>query len=229
MIEEDARIGAGSVIEAHVVICKRARIGARVQVGPHCVLGGPPQDISFEGDDTWIEIGDDCRFFEGVTVHRSTSPGGPTRIGSKCFLMAYAHVAHDCHVGDDVVMANNAFLAGHVTIDDRANLGGYAGIQQFVRVGRQAMVGGTSTVRKDILPFSLADGRPALHYGPNRVGLKRSGLGPDRRRSIARAFVQMRTAAGRASLEPSTPELEHLVDWLAVPSKRGLSPFKKRS
>jgi UDP-N-acetylglucosamine acyltransferase len=224
VIEDQVSIGAGSVIGAHAVIHSHARIGARNRIHSHAVIADTPQDYAYSGEETWVEIGDDNIFREGVTVHRSTELDLPTRIGSKCFLMAYAHVAHGCQVSDAVILTNNAMLAGYVEVGAGAVIGGGAAIHQFCRVGTCAMVAGLAGVVKDILPYTMAWGLPALHYRLNSVGLRRAGVRGQRYRALEQAFRALR-AGSKLDIDEPTPELTLLQEWLSAPSKRGLAGF----
>jgi len=177
VVEADVEIGEGSRIAAHAVIKRYTRMGARNRVHEQAVIGGDPQDFKFKADTvSGIEIGDDNVFREAVTVHRGSRAGAQTRVGSGCFFMALAHVAHDCIVGDQVVMANAATLGGEVVVQDRAFLSGLVGVHQFCRVGRVAMIGGLAKVVQDVLPFCITDGNPARARGLNLVGLRRAGF-----------------------------------------------------
>lgn len=228
VIEDRVEIGAGSRIGAHVVIHSFVRIGRENRIHPHAVLGGEPQDVSFADRETWIETGDDNVFREYVTVHRATHENRPTKIGSHCYLMAYAHVGHDCELGDRVTLSNCATLGGHVQIGERAMLGGHVPVHQFVRVGAYAMVGGNTTVRKDVLPFSLVAGEPARHYRLNVIGLRRAGVTGERYRTLVAAFRALRRGRSLDGL-PDNDEIAFLRAWLAAPSKRGLTGFAGQS
>jgi UDP-N-acetylglucosamine acyltransferase len=224
VIEDQVSIGAGSVIGAHAVIHSHARIGARNRIHSHAVIADTPQDYGYSGEETWVEIGDDNIFREGVTIHRSTELDLPTRIGSKCFLMAYAHVAHGCQVSDAVILTNNAMLAGHVEVGAGAIIGGGAAIHQFCRVGTCAMVAGLAGVIKDILPYTMVWGLPALHYRLNAVGLRRAGVKGQRYRALEQAFRTLRVGS-KPDFDEPTAELKLLQKWLAADSKRGLAGF----
>ena len=163
VIEDRVVIGEGSVIGAHAVIHSHARIGARNRIHAHAVIADTPQDYAYAGEPTEVEIGDDNIIREGVTIHRSTELETPTRVGDHCFLMAYSHVAHGCQVGDRVILTNNVMLAGYVQVGDGAIIGGGTAVHQFCRVGPATMVAGMAGILKDILPFSMAKGAPALH------------------------------------------------------------------
>ncbi len=182
-------IGAGSVLRSHVVIPGNSRIGAGNRFFQFCSIGEVPQDKKYRGEETWLEIGDGNTFREGATVHRGTGNGGGlTRIGSRNLLMAYAHVAHDCVLGDDIVCANNVGLCGHVTIGDHAILGGYAGVNQFLRIGAHSMVGGLTHVVNDVPAFFIVSGQPATARGVNAIGMKRRGFSPADLELMKKAF-----------------------------------------
>jgi UDP-N-acetylglucosamine acyltransferase len=226
VIEDQVSIGAGTVIGPHAVIHHHARIGARNRIHAHAVIADTPQDFAYSGEETWVEIGDDNIIREGVTIHRSTSLGIPTRVGSQCFLMAYSHVAHGCQVSDGVILTNNVMLAGHVEVGAGAIIGGGTAIHQFCRIGASTMVAGVAGILKDILPFTMAKGAPALHYRLNTVGLKRAGVHGPRYRVLEQAFRALR-AGSELDLGEATPELKLLEEWLAAKSKRGLAGFTR--
>lgn len=206
VIEADTRIGEGCSIAAHALVKRYVRMGPGNRVAEHAVIGGEPQDYAFRPCESWVEIGAENLIREGVTIHRSSRPGGVTRIGNRNFLMAGAHVAHDCALGDGIVLVNGAGLTGHVTVGDRAFVSGYAGVHQFCRVGRLAMIGGLSKVVQDCLPFVITDGNPARARGLNLVGLRRAGFG---RESIAALKAAYRTLLRSAlPLERALAELE---------------------
>lgn len=223
IIEDEVSIGADTVIGAHAVIRNWVRIGERNRISPQAVIGEAGQDLSYDGGETWVEIGDDNVLREGVTVHRATRAERPTRIGSHCFFMAYSHVAHDCEVGDHVILTNQVCLGGHVTVGDYAILGGGTMVHQFVRVGAYAMVAGYLAVRKDVLPYSLVAGAPIKHYRLNTIGLRRRGIRGERYRALESAFRAVRS--GEPLPAADTPETAHLAQWLGQPSKRGRYGF----
>jgi UDP-N-acetylglucosamine acyltransferase len=182
-------LGKGVIIDSHCVIEGRTRIGDEAHIYPFVSIGLPPQDLKFAGEETETVIGSRTRIREFVTVHRGTTGGGGlTKIGDDCFLMAQAHVAHDCLIGDHVIMANAATLAGHVTVYDHANIGAYSGVHQFCRVGREAYIGGYSVVVKDALPFALTVGNHAKCYGLNKVGMRRRGYSKETIAALHHAF-----------------------------------------
>ncbi len=227
VIGDQVSIGPGTTIGPHVVIHSHARIGARNRIHAHAIIADIPQDLSFSGDETWVEIGDDNVIRESVTVHRATNTEQPTRIGSNCFLMTYSHVAHDCQMGDGVILTTYAGLAGCVEVGAGAIIGGGAAIHQFCRIGTCAMVAGHAGVVKDVLPYSMVWGLPALHYRLNAVGLKRAGVTGERYRALERVFRALR-AGSKPESDDTTPELQLLTSWLAADSKRGLTGFFRR-
>ena len=173
-VGDEVRLGARARLESHVVVDGRTEIGDETHVFPFASVGLEPQDLKYRGEPAETRIGKRNRIREFVTVHRGTEGGGMlTSIGDDCLIMAQAHVAHDSRVGDRVIMANAATLAGHVEVEDGANVGAYSGVHQFCRVGREAYVGGYSVVVKDALPFALTVGNHARCYGLNTVGMKR--------------------------------------------------------
>ena len=172
----EVSLGEGVRLDSHVAVDGRTSIGRGTHVFPFVSIGLAPQDLKYGGEETATEIGEENQIREFVTIHRGTAGGGGvTRLGNRNLLMAQAHVAHDCRVGNDVIMANAATLAGHVEIADRANVGAYSGVHQFCRVGREAFIGGYSVVVKDAPPFAIIQGNHAKCYGLNRVGMRRRG------------------------------------------------------
>ena len=224
VIEDHVVIRSGTEIGPHGVVHSFVKLGANNQLHAQVVLGGLPQDISFSGEETWVEIGDDNIIRENCTIHRSTNPQIPTRIGSNCFLMSYSHVAHDCQLGDEVVLTAYVGLSGHIEIGDKANLGGHVGTHQFIRIGTLSMIAGYTPVRKDVLPYCLLGGDPVRHYRLNSIGLRRAGIKGERYRKLEQAFRQLREGGQIESLNGS-PEIDHLRDWMSAPSKRGIYGF----
>lgn len=228
VIEEDVVLGDECEIAAHVVIKHHTRMGARNRVAEHAVIGGDPQDFKFRADClSTTEIGDDNWLREGVTVHRGSREGSATRIGNGCFLMAYSHVAHDCVVGNQVVMANTAGIAGEVVVHDRAFISAAVTVHQFCRVGRNAMVGLSSKVVQDALPFCITDGNPGRARGLNLVGLKRNGFTREDIAALKEAYrllyqrVPLEVAVARMA-EMGSPAVMELSAFIAG-SKRGFA------
>lgn len=176
IIGDEVVLEDGVRLESHCVIDGKTTIGADTHVFPFVSIGLASQDLKYHGEPSETKIGKRNNIREFVTIHRGTAGGGMiTKVGDDCLIMAQAHIAHDCIVGDGVIMANAATLAGHVVIEDRANIGAYSGVHQFCRVGREAYVGGYSVVVKDALPFALTVGNHASCYGLNVTGMKRKG------------------------------------------------------
>ncbi len=189
VVGEKVRLAESVRLESHVVVGGRTAIGHGTHVFPFASLGLAPQDLKYAGEDTAVEIGARNQIREFVTVHRGTSGGGGlTRIGDDNLLMAQSHVAHDCQLGSNIIMANAATLAGHVEIADRASIGAYSGVHQFCRVGFEAFVGGYSVVVKDAPPFAIIQGNHARCYGLNRIGVKRRGYSSATIKNLSHAF-----------------------------------------
>lgn len=182
-------LGNGVQLYSHVVIDGKTTIGDDTQVFPFVSIGHAPQDTKYAGEPTVTEVGKRNQIREFVTIHRGTvGGGGLTKIGDDNLLMAQAHVAHDCQLGNEIIMANAATLAGHVEIADRASVGAYSGVHQFCRVGLEAFVGGYSVVVKDALPFAIIQGNHAKCYGLNRLGMKRRGYPKETVEKLNHAF-----------------------------------------
>ncbi len=176
VIHEDVEIGEGTWIGSSVTIFQGARIGKNCKIFPGAVISAVPQDLKFEGEKTTAEIGDNTTIREFVTINRGTKALGKTVVGNNNLLMAYVHIAHDCVIGNNCILANGATLAGHISIDDIAIIGGLSAIHQFVRVGSHVMISGGSLITKDVPPFIKAAREPLTYMGLNSVGLKRRGF-----------------------------------------------------
>jgi len=182
-------IGEGCRLLAHVYLAGHTTIGARTAIAPFASLGTPPQAVKYRGGPTRLVVGPDCDIREGVTMNIGTEEGGGiTEVGARCFFMVGSHVGHDCHVGNDVTLANGAVLGGHVTTGDYVTLGGHAAVHQFVRIGESAMVSGVSGVAGDVIPFAFAIGQRAVLDGLNIVGLQRRGFGRADVHRLRRAY-----------------------------------------
>ncbi len=175
-IEADVEIGDGTWIGPNVTIFNGARIGKNCQIFPGAVIAAIPQDLKYKGENTIVEIGDNCVIREMVTVNKGTLALGRTVLGKNCLLMAYVHIAHDCLVSDNVILANSVNLAGHVTIEEYAILEGYVGVSQFVKIGAHSFIAGQTGVRKNVPPYTKAAREPLSFVGVNTVGLKRRGF-----------------------------------------------------
>ncbi len=229
-------IGPDTTIGPHVVIKEFTTIGARCRIFQFAALGEIPQDLKFRGEASQLVIGDDNTIRDFATMHRGTEGGGGiTRVGRGNLFMAYTHVAHDCQVGDGVIMSNAATLAGHIIVEDHAILGGLAAVHQFCRVGRHAFIGGCSAVHRDVPPYAMAVGNRAKLVGLNLVGLKRQGFTDSTVQKIKRAYellflseLNQKEAVARIQAEfPGDPEIGHLLKFLEA-SERGLLPADVR-
>src|SRR6185295_17270650 len=217
-------------LDSHVVIEGPTTIGTDNRFFPFCVIGVPPQDLKYKGEDTFLTIGSHNVFREYVNVHRGTKGGGGhTRIGDYNFLMVGAHVAHDCVLGSHIIMANAATLAGHVTLEDHATIGAYSGVHQFCRVGTYAFVGGYSVITKDVLPYSkTVSERNTAAYGANALGLERKGFTPEQVSNIKAAFrlllqSKLNTSQAVEAIRQKNPgaEVEVLLKFIET-SERGV-------
>lgn len=224
-------LGANVKLHSHVVVEGHTSIGARCSIFPFASIGHQPQDLKFKGEPSRLEIGEDTIIREHVTMNPGTAGGGMlTRVGSKCLIMVGSHVAHDCKLGNNVIMANNATLGGHVVVEDFAFLGGLCAVHQFVRIGRHAMVGGMSGVENDVIPYGSVMGDRARLGGLNLVGLKRRGFSREDIHSLRTAyrllFAQEGTMAERigdvAQLFSATKAVQEIVDFIKADSQRAL-------
>lgn len=229
VIGAQVQMGSGCRVEAHAVIDGWTVIGPGCTISVGAALGGAPQDMKYSGEPTQLCIGADTVIREYVTVHRSNSVAEPTRIGKRNYLMACSHVGHNCQLEDDVILTSYAGLSGHVTIERQAIISGFVGIHQFVHVGRLALVSGQSGVSKDVPPFTIVEGRPAVIKGLNEVGLRRHGVDEQRRRALKKAYrllfrsnvvLSDALAALRQECEP-TEEVSQLIDFIEA-SERGI-------
>lgn len=189
-VDSEVEMGERCELISHVVLQGPTRMGDDNRIFPFASVGVGPQDLTYKGEPTRLEIGDDNQVREFVTIHRGTVKGGGlTKIGSHTLIMAYAHIAHDCMIGDGVIMANAATLAGHVTVEEHAVVGALCPVHQFVRVGKYSYIGGGTTITQDVMPFSKTSAvRDVNCYGANSIGLERRGFSPERVRKIQHAF-----------------------------------------
>jgi UDP-N-acetylglucosamine acyltransferase len=236
VVDEHVCVGDGTQLISHVVLSGHTTLGKNNRIFPFASLGHEPQDLKYHGEPSEVIIGDGNTIRENVTINPGTEGGGMmTRMGNNNLLMAYSHVAHDCLLGNDIVMANCATLAGHVHVDDGAIIGGMSAIHQFLRIGRYAMIGGMSGIVKDVPPFCLTAGgyRPGL-AGLNLVGLKRQGLGLERIRMLKEVYrillqsndsLDQRLAEAKVLAE-GDDLAEHLVAFVST-SKKGLTVHRR--
>jgi UDP-N-acetylglucosamine acyltransferase len=224
-------IGSGTRVEHHASIDCLTTVGANCRIWPFASVGTDPQDLKFKGERTTLEIGDNVMIREFVTVNRGTDEGGGvTRVGDRSMLMAYAHVAHDCQLGVEVIMANSCNLAGHVILEDYVGLGGQVAVHQFTRIGSYTFVGGTSAVAMDLPPYTLCEGNRAKPRGLNVIGLRRRGFTPETMEALKAAYkiiFRTRTPLQKALAQveaevPQTPEVGRLLDFIRS-SQRGVA------
>jgi len=231
-------IGQGTRIGAQVIIEKNTRIGKGNLINHHAIIGADPQHLAYRGEETWVEIGNGNVIREFVTIHRGTAlDQGLTRIGNHCLIMAYVHIAHDCWLGNEIIMANGATLGGHVRVGDRVVFGGLSAVHQFCRIGAYAFVSAMSGVDKDVPPFVKVFGIPAKIQGVNLIGLRRAGFEKETIRHISQALGIFLDGPGKISevLEelrdafPGDPYVEEFVRFLESPSRQGImrrKPFE---
>ncbi|UCB52134.1 MAG: acyl-ACP--UDP-N-acetylglucosamine O-acyltransferase [Candidatus Zixiibacteriota bacterium] len=229
IVNEGAQIGAGTEIGSHALIDSGTVIGEKCSIHHGAVLGTLPQDLKFKGEKTHLTIGDGTTVREYATLNRGTEYRGETVVGKSCFIMAYAHVAHDCLLGDHVILANSVNLGGHVEIGDYAIIGGVVPVHQFVKIGAHSIIGGGFRVQKDVCPYALLGGYPLKTMGLNRVGLTRRGFPEKTMEILDQAFrilfkSRLNTSQAvekiKSELEP-IPEVQTILDFIAK-SERGI-------
>jgi UDP-N-acetylglucosamine acyltransferase len=222
-------LGDGCRLGPHVVLERNVRLGEGVTIGAASVLGSPPQDVKYRGEETFVEVGPRTVIREHSTVNRGSTVTGLTAIGADCYLMTYVHVAHDCRIGDGVTIANATQLSGHITVEDRVTLSGLIAVHQFVTIGCHAFVGGASRVNQDIPPYVKAVGNPVELFGLNTVGLQRAGFSPETVHRLKRAYRLLfnselpRPEAITALAEETatSPEVRRLVEFVSS-ARRGV-------
>lgn len=241
-LHESVTIGPYSIVGPHVTLGEDVRIGPHVlierdtQVGAGCrihngaVLGTDPQDLKYDGERSWLEIGEGTTVREYATINRGTEAAGRTVVGSDCLIMAYAHVAHDCRIGDHVILSNAVNMGGHVEIGDWAIVGGLVAIHQFVRIGHHAFVGGGSRLPQDVVPYTMVAGNPCSAYGLNLVGLRRRGFEKETLHALRRAYREIfqsdqNIGSALEEIEGSrdlAPEVREVVEFIRD-SERGVT------
>lgn len=235
IIEDKVTIGDRCRIAAHAQILSHTTLGNDNQVFSYAAIGGTPQDLKFQGEESFLVLGNNNSVREYVTIHRGTTGGGGvTHIGDKCLLMAYVHIAHDCKLGNSVILSNASMLAGHIEIGDGAVIGGMSGVHQFVRIGECAFLGAMSGLGMDLPPYMLASGSRARLMGPNAIGLKRHGVAPEviaalrtAYKRIWRSELSRKDALDEISTEFSEmPEISRMLEFIAQ-SQRGVLPAPK--
>ncbi len=232
IIGANVEIGNDTVLHSHVIIEGYSKIGHSNEFFSFAAIGGKTQDLKYAGEPTYLEIGDRNVFRENTTVHRGTLENLPTRIGSDNLVLCYSHVAHDCQLGNHIIISNSVGLAGHIIVEDYAILSGMAAVHQFCRVGRHAIIGGLSKVTHDVPPFMVVDGNPATTRGINMIGLQRRGFSEDDIRAIKSAYKKLflkkegNIADAISSLKAThagdSPQVTHLIDFIEK-SQRGVT------
>ncbi len=231
VVGPDVELAQGVKLLSHVVMAGRTRVGPRTRIFPFASVGHPPQDLKYKGESSTLVIGADTTIREHVTINPGTEGGGmQTVVGDRCLLMVGSHVAHDCKLGNDVIMANNATLGGHVIVGDFAILGGLCAIHQFVRIGRHAMVGGMSGVENDVIPYGSVMGDRARLGGLNLIGIKRRGFSRDDVHALRTAyrllFAQEGTLLERiadvARLFSASEPVQDIIDFIKADSQRAI-------
>ncbi|MDH3974462.1 MAG: acyl-ACP--UDP-N-acetylglucosamine O-acyltransferase [Deltaproteobacteria bacterium] len=228
IIGEGVKIGSGTVIGPHAHIACNTEIGNNNKISHSVSIGDEPQDISFQGQPTFVRIGDGNTIREFATIHRATKEGTATTVGNDNYIMAYAHLGHDAQVGNRTILSNGVGIAGHVHIDDKAILSAYVVVHQFCRIGGMVMIGALTRVTQDVLPYTLVEGSPAATHGLNVIGLRRNGMSSEMRQKIKRSYkilcrekLSVENAINKIKneLEPSE-EINGLIDFVKA-SKRG--------
>ena len=231
IIGEHVQLGEGCIVHPHAVITGPTIAGRNNIFHPFCSVGGDPQDLKFSGEETHLTIGDGNTFREYVTVSRGTvGGGGKTTIGSGSLFMAYAHIAHDCHIGNQTIFANGATLAGHVSVDDFATVGAFCPVHQFCRIGRYAYIGASTVVTQDVPPFSrVVTERQTNSYGINAVGLQRKGFSPERLVALKTAYrlllrTKLNTSQALEQMKKTladSPDVKELIQFIET-AERGI-------
>ena len=231
IIGPGVRVGRGTQIGSHSILEGKTEIGADCRIGSHVVIGAPPQDVKYHGEETRVEIGDSTIIREFASVHRGSVGGeGVTRVGARCFLMAYTHVAHDCQLGEQVILVNAAALGGHVVLERFVIVSGMTAVHPFARLGECAYIGGCSAVRQDVLPYVKVTGNPAKPFGLNLVGLRRNGFPSETIHALQHAYrvvfsQELNTSQALAQLEQEAspiPEVQRFRAFIRQ-SSRGVS------
>ncbi len=230
VIGQHVKLGVGTTLQSHVVVDGHTTIGRECQLFPFACIGMKTQDLKYAGGITYAEIGDQTVLREFSTIHTGTKDGEVTKVGSKCLIMAYCHIAHGCVVGNEVIMSNSSQLAGEAKVEDYAIIAGMTGVHQFCRIGTLAMVGGATKVRQDCPPYMITDGEQAAVVGPNIVGLQRHGVPAETRAALKEAFrllyregLNRSQAMERIKYEVADlPEIRHLVEFYQQ-STRGVT------
>ncbi len=230
VIGENVALGDGCKLHSHVVIDGHTKLGRENEIFPFASIGLKTQDLKWKGGVTRTEIGDGNTFREYVTIHSATGDGEVTRVGSHNHILAYCHIAHNCTLGDHIIMSNVATLAGHVTVEDHAVIGGLAAVHQFCRIGKMSMIGGCSKIVRDVPPFMIVDGNPGETRTINKVGMERHGVSEEAQNALRQAYkilfregLTIPNALVKIEQElPKLLEVLHLLNFVRI-SERGIS------
>ena len=229
LVGENVKLGEGTRLLANVAINGHTTVGKHCEIHPFTVIGATSQDKKYRGELSRVRIGDRNVIREFVTIHRGTGEGSDTTIGNDNLLLAYVHIAHNCHIGDHVVMSNSAQLAGHVHVDDYAGISGMVGVHQFVRIGKMSFIGGYTKLLKDVPPYFMIQGNPGYVRGLNIEGMKRRGVAREAVNELKEAYRQLyrsedlrSSALGELRKSLSTSEGRELVDFFMQPTERGI-------
>ncbi len=229
LIGEHVTLGENCKLHSHVVVDGHTVLGARNEIFPFATIGKKTQDLKYAGGITHLRIGDDNVFREGVTIHSATKDGDTTVVGSHNLLLTYVHIAHDCQLGNHIIMSGFVGLAGHVVVEDHATLGGYTAVHQFCRIGTRCMTGGCSRIPQDVAPYTIVEGNPAVARAINKINLERAGFSDEAQTALRNAYKiifreELSTANALAKVEaelPPLPEVKHLVQFIRA-SERGI-------
>jgi UDP-N-acetylglucosamine acyltransferase len=231
-------LGDGCELLSHVVVTGRTVVGRNARIHPMAVIGGAPQSVHHHGEETTLDIGDNCVIRENVTINTGTTGGGgKTIVGNDNLFLAGSHVAHDCRLGNNIILSNAVLLAGHVTVEDRVIIGGGAAVHQFSRIGRQAFVGGMTGVAYDVIPYGMLHGNPGILDGLNVVGMTRAGIDRATIHRVRKAYKEIFESDGsvRANAERIRPDFEdcaeaiEILDFIAADADRAItSPNRKK-
>jgi UDP-N-acetylglucosamine acyltransferase len=229
VVGENVTLGDDCKLHSHVVIDGHTKLGSHNEIFPFACIGKKTQDLKWKGGITRLEIGDRNVFREGVTIHCATDDGAATVVGSDNLMLTYVHIAHDCRLGNHIIMSGYAGLAGHVVVEDHVILGGYTAVHQFCRVGRFAMTGGCSRIPQDVAPFIIVEGNPAETRAVNKIGLQRNGVSDEAQAALRSAYKilfreELSVTNALAKIEkdlPPLPEIQHLVGFIRT-SERGI-------
>ncbi len=235
VLDDDVQVESGTIVGSSTRLFSGVRIGKNVKISPMVSIGGEPQDKKFAGEPSNVFVGDNTQIREFVTINRGTSATGKTTVGANCLLMAYVHVAHDCIIGNQVILSNCVQLAGHVSIGDYAILGGMVPVHQFVQIGAHCMIGGAFRVPKDVPPYVLAAGHPLSFAGLNVIGLRRRGFTSDQINTLKQLFRMLFQSSFNVSQAIEEMNARYADDKFAAElnafvkaSKRGLMPGRSR-